>query len=363
MIVQNPNTISSNDIFNPKKNSFSFIRFFLSILVIFSHSYALGGFGSEGLFGSNQETYGGFAVYSFFILSGFLITRSYTTSLSIINFLWNRFLRIFPGFWVCLVITVLVFAPIVYLAEYGDIRNYIYSEQNSPLDYLKNNFFLEMKQYGISNCLKNIPHSTAFNGSLWTLIYEAKCYLLIGLLGWLDILKTNRKIVLYMYLLLLLIYIINIGIPGSAIKVCPYFSDIYILNLTMYFLSGAVYFLFLKNNIFNTKTVLFMIGLTAISIKHQFYPLIAPLTLPYLLFYLGFKPWFANFDKYGDFSYGMYIYAFPIQQMLSFFKVNTKGFILYFCLSLLITTILSIASYVLIEKPFLKLKKIQIRFG
>ncbi len=106
-----------NDAFNPRKNSLTFLRFFLANLVIFSHCYPLGGFGSESLLGSNKESYGSLAVESFFILSGFLITRSYTTSSSIWRFLWHRFLRIFPGFWICLVVTVLIFAPIIYWSE------------------------------------------------------------------------------------------------------------------------------------------------------------------------------------------------------------------------------------------------------
>jgi peptidoglycan/LPS O-acetylase OafA/YrhL len=361
MVSHKVNAIYLNDIFNPKNNSFSFLRFVLAALVIFSHSHTLGGFGLEGLFGSTQETYGGFAVHNFFILSGFLITRSYITSSSIWRFLWNRILRIFPGFWACLILTILVFAPIIYLAENSSLTGYFNIKTDNPLDYLKVNLFLEMRQYGIANLLNNVPFPKAFNGSLWTLIYEFKCYVLIAFIGSMGLLTKYKKFIIYLFLFLWLIYIIDIAVPGSASKIVPYFSDIYLLKLSMYFLAGATYFLFIENIVISKKFFLFVLGLTILSIQNNFYPLIAPLTLPYILFWLAFKLPFANFDRYGDFSYGLYIYAFPIQQMLSFFGLNTRGFTIYFILSLLMSMIPSVLSYHIIEKPFLKLKTIPIK--
>jgi peptidoglycan/LPS O-acetylase OafA/YrhL len=358
LVSQNINTVYLKDIFDPRKNSFGFLRFCLATLVIFDHSYPLGGFGLKSFFGSLQETYGGFAVYNFFILSGFLITRSYINSSSIWRFLWNRFLRIFPAFWVCSIVTIMIFAPIIYLTENGSLYGYFNIESNNPLDYFKANFFLEMRQYGIANLLKNIPYPSAFNGSLWTLIYEFKCYLLIGFIGWLGILNKQKTIVICLFVFLWFVYIIDIGILGFASKVFPYFSDIYVLRLTMYFLAGAIYFLFIENIIVSKKIFIVAIVLTLISLKSNFYLLIAPLTLPYILFLLAFKLPFSSFDKYGDFSYGLYIYAFPIQQMLSFFGLNTIGLPLYFTLSLLVTMIPSVLSYYLVEKPFLKFKNI-----
>ncbi|MEH2321614.1 hypothetical protein [Nostoc sp.] len=85
MAFHNINTIYLNDAFDPKSNNFGFLRFALASLVVFSHCHPLGGFASAKLFGSPQaqEDYGSFAVTSFFILSGFLITRSYTTTSSV----------------------------------------------------------------------------------------------------------------------------------------------------------------------------------------------------------------------------------------------------------------------------------------
>ncbi|MBO1050301.1 MAG: hypothetical protein HEQ10_22605 [Dolichospermum sp. DEX182a] len=56
----------------------------------------------------------------------------------------------------------------------------------------------------------------------------------------------------------------------------------------MYFLAGATYFLFIENIVISKKFFLFALGLTILSIQNNFYLLIAPLTLPYILFWLAF---------------------------------------------------------------------------
>src|SRR3954451_5058370 len=90
--------------FNPDRNAIAFFRMVLAILVIASHSFALGGFGPDpfGRITEGQHNLGAIAVSLFFLLSGFLITRSVLRSRSVGRFLWHRFLRVFPGYWVCL---------------------------------------------------------------------------------------------------------------------------------------------------------------------------------------------------------------------------------------------------------------------
>src|SRR5271165_7335160 len=96
--------------FDYKNNSIGFLRFLFAGAVIWSHSFGLGGFGIDPVqrYSGGTETAGTLAVAGFFFLSGFLITRSYGTSGSIVAFMWHRFLRIFPGFWVCLAICAFV---------------------------------------------------------------------------------------------------------------------------------------------------------------------------------------------------------------------------------------------------------------
>ncbi len=68
--------------------------------------------------------------------------------------------------------------------------------------------------------------------------------------------------------------------------------------------------------------------------------MIAPVALTYAFFWLAFSLPFGWFEKKGDFSYGAYIYAFPVQQGLALLRIHEEGFILYFTSSLLLTLIL-----------------------
>src|SRR4051794_17516783 len=105
--------ITFAEAFDPRSNAFGFLRLALAVLVIFSHSFPVGGFGTDALevFTKGRHTIGLAAVGMFFVLSGFLITRSAASGVSVLRFLWHRFLRIFPGYWVCLIVCGFIFAP------------------------------------------------------------------------------------------------------------------------------------------------------------------------------------------------------------------------------------------------------------
>src|SRR5690606_6733938 len=86
-------------------NAFGVLRLFFATLVIFSHAFPLSGFGKDGLFllSGGKESIGGVAVIGFFIISGYLITKSGSRN-DVLQFLWRRALRIFPAFWVALIV-------------------------------------------------------------------------------------------------------------------------------------------------------------------------------------------------------------------------------------------------------------------
>lgn len=81
--------------------------------------------------------------------------------------------------------------------------------------------------------------------------------------------------------------------------------------------------------------------------------------MSYAFLWLAFALRFGRFETRGDFSYGVYIYAFPVQQGLSLLRLHEEGFALYFTCSLLLTAVLAFLSYRLIEAPCLRLKKLR----
>jgi peptidoglycan/LPS O-acetylase OafA/YrhL len=347
--------ICLEQVFDPKNNSFDFIRFFLALLVIFSHTYSLGGFGSAQILGISKESYGGLAVESFFIISGFLIARSWLNRKSLGQFVGSRCLRIFPGFWVCSLVTILLFAPIIYFCENGTLNQYFQNQEANPIAYFTSTFLLEIKQYSIAGLLKNNPYPSAFNGSLWTLIHEMRCYLMVALLGSFGLLR--KKIILVLFLFLFVLLNINDVIPGSAERLFPLFQDIHLLILPVYFLSGCLYLLYASKVVFSLRVFLSCTVILLVSLFCHFYSLVSPLILPYIIFWLALKLPFSKFGKYGDFSYGVYLYGFPVQQLLAFWGVHRLGFIPYFVFASFLSIGFAIPSYLWIEKPLMHLKQ------
>jgi peptidoglycan/LPS O-acetylase OafA/YrhL len=92
--------------FSAKRNSLNFLRLILALAVLFSHSITLGMFGSESILG--KTTLGTVAVFGFFGISGFLVAGSAARN-NVGRYLWQRFLRIFPAFWICLLVTAFLF--------------------------------------------------------------------------------------------------------------------------------------------------------------------------------------------------------------------------------------------------------------
>ena len=127
----------------------------------------------------------------------------------------------------------------------------------------------------------------------------------------------------------------------------------------MFFLAGAVLHLYSENIIVSRKILAFFIAITfwSVTCRSNLYFLILPFSLSYIVISIAIYLPFSKTDRYGDFSYGVYMYAFSIQQSLSFFEFNKYGFTIYVILSIFITSFLSILSWFLIEKPSLALKK------
>src|SRR5262249_21502971 len=83
------------------------------------------------------------------------------------------------------------------------------------------------------------------------------------------------------------------------------------------------------------------------------------ITLPYLVLSLAFAkiPFLNRFGRFGDFSYGLYVYAFPVQQTIVHFTQGHISVWRLFLLSFVLTLCLAVASYHFIEKPCLNLKR------
>jgi peptidoglycan/LPS O-acetylase OafA/YrhL len=357
--------------FDPKNNAFAFMRCVLALLVIVSHSYSLGGFGNDPLASltSGRQTLGVFAVAMFFVLSGFLITRSALNLPSAGRFLWHRFLRIFPGYWVCLIVSAFVIAPLVFEFEYGSAME-IFSRPDSPQAYVAGNFALlhwnglsiwgtmNIWPRSIGRIFVNNAYPWVMNGSLWSLPYEWLCYLIIALLTLLGVLRRMRAMLLSIFLLLWAAYGFSWFAPQLFRQTFPCRCLVELIMLSLYFLAGAVCYLYRGRILFSRALFFSACVLLLVGALLGAFGLVAPIVVPYAFLWLACTLPIPRFDARGDFSYGLYIYAFPVQQTLAALGVPDAGFFLYILSSVAVTSLLAILSYRFVEAPCLKLKHI-----
>jgi peptidoglycan/LPS O-acetylase OafA/YrhL len=139
-----------------RSNHFTLIRLFLALLVIFSHAFALGGFGDERILGGNDK-YGNLAVNSFFVVSGLLVSMSFARTRGFVRFARNRFLRIVPAYWFALLVTALLLCPFVHWLLGGNAVEYWMPKENSPFSFILKNVALKMNQTQIGNMFRDNP--------------------------------------------------------------------------------------------------------------------------------------------------------------------------------------------------------------
>lgn len=343
-----------------RANNLDFIRFLAACLVIFSHAFGpLTGQGIDPLitWSQNQISFGGLAVGIFFIISGYLIPASYLRTKNLKKFIIARGLRIFPALLVLIIFTVFVVGSVLTNLSLAE-----YFREESTYHYFKN-ILLYPVVFGLPGVIfSDGIYGQSVNGSIWTLSYEFSCYLITAVLGFFGFL--NKRSVLVIFAVLLLIYLLwtsDGGLPNGSLIPYLFLHTNYVLLFFLYFFSGALYFFYRDNIEYNNYWILFFI-VTAFSASFYFgygFLLLFILFGPYMLFSFAFTKFldFSSFSYYGDFSYGIYIYGFLIQQIFIRLFGGTMDPIFNFTLSLFLAILCGFFSWHLIEKHAIRMKK------
>lgn len=335
-----------------RHNNIDLLRFLAAALVLLSHCFPLLGRDHEEpirLF-THLENGGGFAVSAFFVLSGYLVTGSYVYSRSVIEYLVKRMLRLFPALVVVVLISIFLLGPALTTFSLTD-----YFHHPHVGNYLTNIYLLV--NYQLPGLFTTNPHPYAVNGSLWTLPIEFLMYLVVAMLGLGKCLKPWSVGVV-----IALCWIIHFAVlPAYGAERWIFFWVIQAQDaakLGAFFFSGGLLYL-VRESYRPTAThvgialIVLYLGASTIYAMAAFMA-----ALPLMVMYLAFVPSgrLANFGKHGDFSYGIYIYAFPIQQAVIQIAGNAISPVSLFALTLFPTLFLAYLSWHLVEHPALKLK-------
>ncbi|MFK4853271.1 acyltransferase family protein [Microbacterium sp. ZW T6_19] len=349
--------------FNPRSNSLDFLRWLMAFLVIFSHSGPVAGFygGHDlGVQISDEQSLGGVAVAGFFFFSGFLITKSRMGRSTIWRYFWRRCLRIFPAFWAALVLTVVLLAPIAWHLEKGTFDGYWSAAVEAPTTYFIDNMFLTLGQRNIAGLGETVPYflnhgARDWNGSAWTLSYEFLCYIVVGLLGLFGALASKRFATAFAVVVIALNALQWLG-AGNIAGLNRVLADPFMLMFFAPFAFGMLFALHGDKIIIDDRIAIGMLGLGLFTYAFGGWNVIGQYGFLYFLMWVGVRLPLTRWARFGDFSYGIYIYAWPLMTLATYFGLQKYGWIVYHVVIVVAVHLLAIGSWHLIEKPAMSLK-------
>jgi peptidoglycan/LPS O-acetylase OafA/YrhL len=332
------------DVFDPRMNALNAVRLLLCIGVIVYHSFPLTG--TRIRFAPVDQLLGSVFVDAFFAISGYLILSSWVRRPHWWAFLRARVLRIMPAFYVSALITAFVIAPAAVLiagngfpADFGA----------GAVAYIVGNALLRVHNYAIAGTPLGVPYPHVWNGSIWTLWWEFLCYLGVLALGLVRALRWRATVVLAFVLAAL-------GLAATAYgPVHNYYLDNG-SRFGLMFLAGSVIFTF-RDKLPVSWALVGVAGLVVLaSSVLPDYRIVAALPLAYVAIGAGALTKHPRLRLANDVSYGTYIYAFPMQQLLATAGLYRAGVPVFAIASIVVTIPLAVASWFGVEKQALKLK-------
>jgi peptidoglycan/LPS O-acetylase OafA/YrhL len=333
--------------FDPRRNSLNFLRLVLAVSVVISHSWPLDGYGKNP--GVGNQLLGDWAVDGFFAISGYLILSSRLNSRSLIDFFWRRVLRIWPAFLVALVLVAFVAAPVsVFVLHDGTYYPL------SAVTYVAHNSALVIGQLSIRGTLGGVPGTPNWNAPLWTLAYEFCCYIAIALIATI----VPRRF---------LGIAVLVGLVGATTICClrvfthvPVPESVFALaRLGSFFTAGSALLMFRARVPMRLWLAILALVISVALVFAQVFNVFGAIPFAYLLMYLGITLPLQAVGARNDFSYGMYIYAYPVQ-LLIVIALGPRGVPVgvYILLSILLAAPLAIGSWFLVERNAMSLKRL-----
>ena len=330
-----------------KRNNFHLMRLLAALLVIYGHCYPISGNPGPDIVQQvlRIRFAGSLATDTFFVISGFLITGSYLRREHLGNYLWARFLRIMPAFAVCVAICAFVIGPIFSNLALGD-----YFREQGPYHYVAGN--LELGQETMVWSLPGVfaPNRIqVLNGSIWTLPAEVIMYVWVAALGLFTVLRRR--------------WLFNAFFAGLMIYGWLRPDHLWLIENREFVRLGAMFaagaFCYVNRAQLPNHGALL---LAAIALSYVFrtspaYPVLFGCCEVLFVFWFAYNLGFTGFNRFGDYSYGIYLWGFPSQQIVAALGNELPTYanaILGFLLALSI----GICSWHFVEKPAIGLKSL-----
>ena len=336
-----------------RDNNFTLLRFSAAMTVLFAHSIAALGLPPEREFFFNRLGFslGEMGVDMLFVTSGFLVTASLVGRQDLIAYFWARILRVYPGMWVMLILTVCILAPALTTLPLAD-----YFASPKTWDYFRKcATLIGGVRYSLPGVFETVPLKGEFNGSLWTMPVEVRMYLYLSAI-WIALavvpalrLKAMR-VILPLSAGALLAILLGGRLTGGAVNGAN-------IRVFMFVYGSSLYMWRDRIPMSPALLVGLLAGLALASFDKTLFFVVYAASLAPLVLHFAYVPGgrIRSFNDWGDYSYGVYIYAFPTQQTLAtLFPGMSLGAMM--ASSALVSIAIAILSWKLIEERALAAK-------
>ncbi len=322
-----------------RDNALNAIRLLLAVFVVVDHAYKA----ATGRPGPWAHM-GDFAVEGFFAISGYLIAGS-RGRMAMRPFAWRRGLRLMPAYWALLLFTAFVVAPL------STVLTRSHYDWASAAGYVVNNSLLFTTQMGIGGTPEGVAYFGLWNASTWSLPFEAAAYVMFGLL--LAIPAFGRRAAAVACAALSAATAVQ-SVTGLGVNVTPDLT-----RLWSFFAAGVLLW-FVRERLPVSRGAGAAAGIVVIALlvlDRSLYLAVAPVPVAFLLLWLGARlP--VRIGARNDISYGVYLFAFPLQQLMAVGRVpEAVGLDWFALLSVAVTVPVAWASWLLVERPSMRLRR------
>jgi peptidoglycan/LPS O-acetylase OafA/YrhL len=345
-------TVTAGQIMERHKGSgpgFDAMRLALALTIFVSHSFFVSQGDDLHLWHSPLRPLLVALVPVFFAVSGFLVTGSAIRTGSVRVFLTFRALRIVPALMTEVTLSALILGPLLTTVPLSD-----YFSSRIFLQYFGN--IIGWVHFFLPGVFETNPMAGYVNVNLWTLRPEFYSYALMTALMLTGLVAKRRTLTICFVALSLALTIANFFDPSLSEGM-----DTYRPNVPIYFfLLGALAFHWRDRIVLDLKLFAAALALAYVAMRYPGYAYLAAFPAVYCMIYLAMLPLprLALLEM-GDYSYGIYLYGFPIQQSLLFlFPVFRHSWPLLFCVAAPLTIAFAMLSWHWIERPALRLKHV-----
>jgi peptidoglycan/LPS O-acetylase OafA/YrhL len=327
-----------------RSNNFLLLRLIAASLVIYGHSFVLTRAAcpqcQDFVQGVLRYRYAGdLGVAIFFVISGFLVSASFVKHPHLSTFIASRAARLFPGLLVFVGIVTLILGPIV-----STLPSSAYFAERETWDFLRINGTLLGFQPGLPGVLAGSTFPSPA-GTLWTLWIEGRFYLLTGAAGAFGILgKPSAPL-----LVTLLGTIIALFAPAYFPLIGATVQGTW---LAAFFGIGAILLVWAEHIPLDGRIVALLVLIAFLSSNLPSYELACGAAIAYGALWVAFSPKIPMPPFVRDYSYGMYLYGWPAQQLI-LLRFPGIGPYKLFALSWLAAVGLGALSWFVVERPML----------